>query len=138
MNRVLTLAIATLFATSCGGDRRDASAVLADNEPIPGELVLSVVSPHPDDGAIVLSILSEVPVEVTAARSDVELFEEGDGPSFKVAVLGHALNGALVRLRVPDIRDPLRYAVAIEQVADERNELRSDLGGYRISLDPEG
>ncbi len=102
----------------------------------PGELVLHVSGAQPTDAAFQLEltgIRAASEVRVSPAQR-VYLRQQND--VWHLAVIGTLVDGELVRLKVPDLRDSLRYAARVLDIAQNDGTLRNgdDRATYRISV----
>lgn len=98
-----------------------------------GTLTLRLTTPHSDDGALVFE-LSGAPVDsLTVSDGSLRLFTRRAGGSIIGAVVGPLANGAIVTLRVPDVRGT-GYTATVVEVADRQDALRASLVGYALTV----
>lgn len=108
-----------------------------DTVPVEGEMVLSVVSPHADDGALLLSIrgtLLSQPVTVNPDHRVFVMEGEADGNEWRVAIVGEQLSGDVLTFAGVTPDDLGAFDIQVLEVADLQNELRDDLTGYQVSI----
>jgi hypothetical protein len=118
-------------ALSCG------DAPLAPHTPVPGALIVSLETNGVPAGAIVVRVKGEQIADVTALDAAHTIFIQQPGEAggeWQVAVVGTRVSGALFSFAVPDVTRPEAYAVALVEVADEANNVRPDIAGYRLSV----
>lgn len=134
--RALVTLLCVLAFAACGDRETDA---LTELDARPGELVVTLASPHDDDGALRLVIRGEGLGEPVAMDPTHHLFAShstsGEG-GLSIAVVGSGLSGDLVRVPVPDLNQLDRYRVELVEVSDQSNRLRNDLAAYTASLMP--
>ena len=119
----LLIATTPLGCAACGDDP----------VPGPGTLTASLVSPSGDEGAAVLLLLGDG-VESVASVGDTEAFASfSPAESQTRVVLINELGGTLTfELEVANVLEPPTWVV--EEVAGPDDELRSDVGGYRVEF----
>lgn len=136
---ILLLATAALF-TGCN----DATAPgPKETAPHPGTVTLGLVSPATDDGAVLFRLdrgrLSADDIQaLRPARDDLQVFTSTTDDGWMVAVVGDGLAGALVLVDVADVSRAVALRTTLLEVADEANQLRRDLSGYRVALMADG
>jgi hypothetical protein len=97
----------------------------------PGAFEVSLVSPNGVEGSAVLSMGGGTELgEITATDGEV-YFHHADGSS-KVIVLLDTPGSIRFRVETQDVAD--LPSVAVEQVADDENELRTSVSGYQIQI----
>ncbi|UCC47466.1 MAG: hypothetical protein JSV41_08150 [Gemmatimonadota bacterium] len=101
-------------------------------EPMPGELLVAVVSPNGAEGAAVLETVAEGIVEAAAEDGDAYVFRAGN--TSRIVVLLNDPSEIRFTLWVEDIHAP--PALRIVEVADGENRLRATLSGYRVEVEP--
>ncbi len=117
------IAGSTLLASACGDDP----------VPGPGTLTASLVSPAGDEGAAVLLLLGDG-VESVSAFGDTEVHARISAAESQTrVVLINELGGTLTfELEVANVLEPPTWVV--EEVAGPDDELRPDVGGYRVEF----
>jgi hypothetical protein len=123
---LLLLAVALLVLVSCS----DATGPTA---PTPGTLLLTLSSPHDDDGALLLHVAGPAitPAAVAAATGTLQVFaRSGTDGGVAVAVFGSPGAGPLLRLQVTDVTRYDAYHVTVVEAADANNVLRAVVTGY--------
>lgn len=135
IQRYATLAgiVAILAMWGCGD-------ALTDSEPRPGFLTVSLTTSHPDDGAVSLVLRGTGIASPAATNDSNQLFSiagEADG-ELRLAVIGESLSGSLIRFAVPDVHQIASYTAELVEVADQSNELRENLEGYRLVISDDG
>lgn len=102
--------------------------------PVPGDLVVTLVSPNGAEGAAVLETGDPGIVDIAGAGGvDTYHFERAGGQS-RIVVLLDAPGAIGFTLSVEDINDPPELAIV--EVADPDNRLRADLTGYEVQTEP--
>lgn len=123
----LTCVVAVL-AHACGDDDGDITSV-----PVPGELVISVVSPNGPEGAAVLETEDRGVLSVASAPSG-QVFIGGTQLLTRIIVILSEPGPIVATLNVADVNDPPRFRIV--EVADDSNVVRESLGGYSLSMRP--
>jgi hypothetical protein len=113
MKRIALLLM--LAACSDGPPTGDLSAV-------PGELVVRLHSSGAPLGAIRFTVTGANIAQVTAADPGITVFTTTDDDEVSIVAIGATLEGALVRLRVPDVRKVSSYRTAVVEMVDTKNE----------------
>lgn len=108
------LAVMFLVAACDAGPTVDPAAV-------PGELVITLHTQGPALGAIRFKVRGGDIAQVTASDPGVTVFTNTNGDETSVVAIGETLQGALVRLRVPDVRKVTRYRTEIVELVDTEN-----------------
>lgn len=123
---VIALAlIATVGLVACGDDP-------TPPEPVPGDLLVTVISANGAEGAAVLETGDAGIVGISANGAQAFHWRAG-GLSRIVVLLGQA--GELrFRLSVEDLNRPPRLRIV--EVADASNTLRTSLAGYSVTAQP--
>ena len=104
-------------------------------KPLPGELVVSLATPNPADGAMVVTITGPGAVgAVQAAAAGNVVRSRTQGATTSVAVFGAIAAGPLVRIAVPDVRQAEGYTATVREAADPANALRPSLAGYALTV----
>ena len=121
------LVLAAVFASGC-----DAGEPAT---PQPGELVVSLATPGPADGAMLVTITGPDAVSlVQPAVADGVVRARIQGTTTTVAVFGTLMDGPLLRISVPDVRQAKRYTATVREAADSSNQLRASLAGYALTV----
>ncbi|MDF3053152.1 MAG: hypothetical protein K0S19_1257 [Geminicoccaceae bacterium] len=100
--------------------------------PTAGVLNLTIESPHPDDGGIMLSIHGG-PVDSVEAVGYV-IHSARTAESVKMIVTGDLGSGVIARVHIPDSREASHYSAEINQVAARQTYAQRDPAGYTVSL----
>lgn len=126
--RIAAMAILLAHLSACSEE----AGPVAPSQGVAG---LSLTSPHTDDGALLFTITGAVIGDPEPARAGLLVFSHPAGAgTLRVAVFGHDLSGTLLNVTVPDVSRVSSYTLTIEEVAGPRNQLRSTLTGYRLTL----
>ncbi len=120
---LIALAVTGLLA--CGDDP-------TPPEPVPGDLLVTVVSPNGAEAAAVLETADAGIVSVSA--DDAQLFHWRAGGLSRVVVLLDQAGPVRFRLSVEDLNQPPRLRIV--EVADASNTLRPSLAGYNVTAEP--
>ncbi|MFL5578756.1 MAG: hypothetical protein ACJ8AO_00140, partial [Gemmatimonadaceae bacterium] len=92
-------------------------------------------TPRAYDRGLVVRVTGPEAMTAVASASDAyTLHARGTGTSFRAAAFGTLAGGAVLRFDVPDVNRSAEYAATLVEVSDEANALRTDLGGYRLSI----
>ena len=131
LRRFCSVAAMALAATlACDGD-----VVQPPPENIPGTLVLTLMTPNTDDGAILLSVAGgEINSPMAAASSHVLFFRTTSESSINAVIVGDITDGLLIHFDVPDVASASSYNATVTQVADRGNTLRNDISGYLLDV----
>jgi len=125
--RILALAALTVALASCGSS--DGS-----HNPVPGFLTLTLNTPHSNDGALLFKVSGGVidsvaPFPMVQSGSYVI-----NGGFTRVVVAGNLVDGAVVKVRVPDVQNASDYSVLIEQAAVRTTFAQQNLSGYSVTV----
>jgi hypothetical protein len=126
------LAALTLPAASSCGD-----AKLTDPTPVPGRLIVALDGGTTQAGAVLLILRGDGITAPTSLDSERQVFVqalETDPAAYRIAVVGERVAGALFSFAVPDVNRRDAYSVTLLDVADEANQLRSDVSQFRLSV----
>jgi hypothetical protein len=124
----LPLAVAAWLGVAACGDEPTPPTPT----PVPGDLVVSLVSPNGGEGAAVLETGDEGIVDIAAEGSQAYLWQAG-GAS-RIVVLLDEPGDVRFTISVEDVNEPPRLEIV--EVADGDNRLRESLTGYRVVLEP--
>ena len=103
--------------------------------PLPGELTVSLATPNPADGAVLVSVTGpDAASSVQAAAAGNVVRSRTQGTTTIVAVFGTVAAGPLLRLSVPDVRQAKRYTATVAEAADLGNAVRPSLAGYALTV----
>lgn len=128
--RAATVLLVSLATLQCGD-----GGVATRGEP--GTMVLSLATPHGDDGAVVFTLRGTGMTGLKAASRDYVLFSRASGPDeLSVVVVGDIAPGPLARVDVPDIGGVDGYSATIHQAAARDHVLRGNLDAYRLTVSP--
>jgi hypothetical protein len=130
-----TLAVAVLLAAtttlSCGSD-----TTRPPPTPVPGRLTVSLITPAPDDGAVILRLQGPSISDVTG-RAGLQVYWRSisDGEATAIVVSDVIANGTtMLTFAVPDVRDAAAYSVSVLDAASTANEPRASVNGYGASV----
>lgn len=128
--RKLLILLAGAFGLACGGD-----AGGEDSGPVPGTLDVILVTPNPDDGAVMLhlsgiidSVVAMPPYRLFSARPSTEVT--------RVIVTGDLGDGPLLRVYVPDLAGTGSLGMEIMEVAQRGTYSQRSLAGYGLIVQP--
>jgi hypothetical protein len=130
MNRMaLGLLIGITLGVGCSGGED------LVEPPVPGTLTVNLVTPHADDGALLLSVQGPVAPTAITAGAGLRLFMGSTAPtsSTAVVVVGPIANGTLLRVSVPNIRQASEFTASVRQGASSSLEVRSP-ADYSVSV----
>ncbi len=119
------IALAAVTFVACGDDP-------TPPEPVPGDLLVTVVSPNGAEGSAVLETAEAGIVGVSA--DEAQVFHWRAGGLSRVVVLLDQAGELRFRLSVEDLNRPPRLRIV--EVADSSNTLRPSLAGYRVTAEP--
>jgi hypothetical protein len=130
----LSAALALLALVSCTVD----SIAPFDSGPEPGRLAVTLVSPHADDGAVLISLRGPNIGSVLPADPSYHIFSASgeENGELRLAVLGERVADVLVTFEVPDIRQANRYSATVINAADHSNALRAETAEYMLRIHP--
>jgi hypothetical protein len=126
------LAVLTLPAASSCGD-----AKLTDPAPVPGMLIVALDGGTTPAGAVHLILRGQGIAAPTSVDPTRQLFVQAldtEPTSYRIVVIGERVAGALFAFAVPDVNRRDAYSVTLLEVADETNQLRSDVAQFRLSV----
>jgi hypothetical protein len=126
---VLVLALAAPLA--CARDRVTAP-------PATASLIVTLETPHTDDGAVVLALRGPLAGEPVAIDPGHEVFvlPDQDGGGARIAIVGDRLGGPLLALTAPREADLAVFQGVVVEVADLDDEVRKTVDGYRVNFSP--
>ena len=126
-SRAVLLLAAAAFLSAC-----DAGEPAT---PLPGELTVSLATPSPADGALLVTVTGpDAASAVRAASPGSVVRTRTQGTTTTVAVFGTVAAGPLLRLSVPDVRQAKRYTATVTEAADLGNAVRPSLAGYALTV----
>jgi hypothetical protein len=143
--RLVALTSTVAFLASCGGGDSGRTPTEPTPPPVqptvpvavPGTLVVRLVTPNTDDGAIVLEITGPAPAaELAAAAPGALVHIRANGNTARVAVFGELGAGTLLRFNVPDVNAAPQYGAQVIEVADRASALRTGVTGYQLTIAP--
>jgi hypothetical protein len=107
----------------------------------PGEaspvVVVSLVTPHSDDGALLVSVNGPDLASIQATDSNYVLYSRAVNPQeTRVVVIGDLVPGTLFTARIPAGKTLSAYTASIQEVAGRDDALRSDASGYELRIAP--
>jgi hypothetical protein len=128
--RLAALSLVAMLTAACTDGRPT-----ADSGPVAGDLIVALAAHDGDVGAIQFTITGGEIGDVVSANEDHALFvREASDAGTAVVVVGDALEGPLVRLRVPDVRAAHRYRVSIVELADRDSRLAPSVEPYALTV----
>ena len=89
---------------------------------VPGELVVTLRSSGAPLGAIRFTVKGANSAQVTAADPARTVFTTTDDDDVSIVAIGVTIQGALVRLRVPDVRKASSYRTEVVELVDTDNQ----------------
>jgi len=98
-------------------------------------LVVSLVTPHTDDGALIITLAGPDVESVVSSRYVVYARAAGPGRT-SVAVVGDLTAGPLLTVHLTAPHDAGVYAGRVDEVAQRTDVLRDTLSGYRVTFAP--
>jgi hypothetical protein len=101
-------------------------------EPLPGDLLVTIVSPNGVEGSAVLETVDERIAAVTAEGA--QIFHRRAGGLSRVVILLDVAGDLRFRLSVADQNNPPRLQIV--EVAGADNGLRANLAGYVVTAEP--
>jgi hypothetical protein len=110
--------LALLLLLAACSDRPPTSDLSA----VPGELVVTLRSSGAPLGAIRFIVKGGNIAQVTAADPAITVFTTTDDDEVSVVAIGATIQGALVRLRVPDVRKASSYRTEVVELVDTENQ----------------
>lgn len=132
VHKAMTLAALVLLA-ACS-DRAPTSDIAA----VPGEIVITLRSSAPAIGAIRFTITGGEIAQVTVADPSATVFVDRTAKPVSMIVIGETLQGALVRVSVPDVRAAARYRLEVLEVVDTGNRSVPAIDDYGLSVSVAG
>lgn len=120
--------MAAAMVHACGEDGN----VTEPGTPVPGELVVTLVSPNGAEGAAILE--TEDRGVVAISSSSGQAFLGGTQRFTRVVVLVPSPGQVEVTLDVEDLNDAPRFRIV--EVADGSDALRASLAGYSLDVRP--
>jgi hypothetical protein len=100
-----------------------------------GTAVVSLATPHTDDGAVVVTLRGVGMSNVQATSTDYVVFARSSGANeLRVIVVGDLAAGPLFRLNVAAVNRLDAYTTAVDQVATRGDALRTSLAGMELTV----
>lgn len=130
--RRAALLLALALVTACGSSA-PTTATPAPPAPQAGWLTVQLDTPNADDGAIQLAI-SGPAAEAAQAEAPYDGLATVVGTTTYMVVTGPLADGALARLRVPDVSKATQYTVSIQAVAERGTYALRATTGYRVAI----
>lgn len=127
MSRALVAAAALLVAVAACRDAPPGPA------PVPGDVLVTLVSPNGAEGAALLTTADAGILQVTA-DAPVQVFHWREAVVDRIVVLREDAGVIRFRMSVEDVLRPPQLVVA--EVADAANRLRATLAGYGVEIEP--
>ena len=143
--RRLLLSGLVALTSACGGGGGDGPPTQPSPPPgqptvpsaVPGTLTVRLVTPHPDDGALLFEISGPAPAaELAPATQGPLVHARVNGNTTRVAVFGAISAGALVRFSVPDVNAAPQFSARVVEASDRASALRTDVTGYQLTIAP--
>jgi hypothetical protein len=102
----------------------------------PTALRLDLVTPHTDDGAVVVTLKGPGVSTLRPASPAYLAYSRADSAENEVRliVIGDLKGGALATVSIAAGHQLSDYTATIQQVASRGDTLRADLAGYRVSV----
>lgn len=121
---ILVLAALVAATISCGED-----------PPVPGTLIVALVTPNVSDGAILLDLAGPGLTTPQSASTSYALFARlQSAAQLRVAVLGDLTGGPLFTVSVPDVRDLSVFSGSVIEIANRTGGLRDGVVGYALEF----
>jgi hypothetical protein len=133
LNLLLAL-VAAAPAVSCG-DHSSHTVTQPDAAKNPSSLVVSLVTPHTDDGALIIVLTGPDVASVVSSRYLVYARAAGAGKT-SVIVVGDLVAGPLMTVRLAAPHELEAYAGHVDEVARRMDALRDTLTGYGVTIGP--
>ena len=125
MRRLAAGLVVAALAAGCG----------KESQPTAGTLMISLVTPSVDDGALRLTIYGGRIGAVTAADPSYQLFiARPDSNTARVIVTGAVGAGPLLRIAVPDAGLVASYGVTLHEAAARSTFESKALAGYAATV----
>lgn len=122
-------AVLVLLAMSGCGD--------PTSEGQPGTLVVSIATPHGDDGAVALTISGTGLTNVAPTASGYRVFWRlVADDQMRVLIFGTITSGPVLSVTVGDVRRPETYTGTVTEAATRTDALREDVSGYAVTFVP--
>ncbi|PYO85748.1 MAG: hypothetical protein DMD68_02800 [Gemmatimonadetes bacterium] len=100
-----------------------------------GPIVASLVTPHTDDGALLVTVTGPGMSTVQAAGSgSVVFWRLVSATEVRVLVVGNLGAGPLFSMDVPDARKASEYASAVLEVASRADAILPTTAGYAVTF----
>jgi hypothetical protein len=97
--------------------------------PTAGDLVVNLVSPNSDDGAVKFTLTGPPSAGITAltaACGNCRLFSARRGDAeYQGVIIGDLTAGALLRMTVADVKKAGNYVGRVDEVSSRTSELRT-------------
>lgn len=101
----------------------------------PGVATVSLVTPNPDDGAVIVTIKGEGLGAVTAASGSLVVFpRQVSTTEVRVIVVGNLAAAPLFNIAVGAVNRLSSYSGDVNEVASRDNLVRTSTGGYSLRL----
>lgn len=132
MRRVsAAVAIASLFSMVLGGSGCTDSVGV----PGPGPVTVSLVTPNPDDRAILVTVTGPGIEDVARASSGYTVhWKLLSDHEVRVIVFGTLSDGPIFTFSAPDRKSLAGYSGNVIEVADRYNNLRETMGEYAVTI----
>lgn len=129
LRRAVLATAVTLTAGACADEQ------LAPVPPQPGNAVVSLATPHEDDGAVLVTVTGPGLDDVQALSTGYHVLWRFASPDeLRLIVVGNVAAGPLVRIRVGDVNRPEDYSGFVREVATRADAKRDDTSGYGVSF----
>jgi len=127
------IALCAFLSTTvaCGDDDNGSTG---PDDPVAGTLTLSLVTPHADDGALLLRLEGPDMTQVGLAAGTLYLRFLEDQAGLTAVFVGDVTSGDMLTFRVPDVSRVGSYSATLLEVADRANALRGSLAGYTLTV----
>jgi len=136
VRRLLTAVLAAGSLAACAEAPVTGLAGPEVDRPVAGALLLNVSGVQPADAAFQLVLTGVGSASDLTVAPPLQMHVRQRGDAWHVALFGTPANGALLQVRVPDVRDPARYTARVTDVARSDGVLRGgeEMGSYRVSF----
>ena len=103
--------------------------------PLTGNATVSLVTPNPDDGALLLVIFGPGAADIRPANASYRVFSLTASPEeARVLVVGDLVAGPLLTLSVGDVNRIGDYHATAVEVASRSDEIRPTLLDYDLTF----
>lgn len=135
--RVAPALLLALFAAACGAagptDATPAPVAPVAPAPVPGWLTVQLDTPNTNDGAVQVVITGPAleAAEVATGYDGITTVEQGTA---YLVVTGAVTDGAVARIRVPDVGRAAVYTATVQAAAARGTYALQPTAAYRVTL----